>query len=555
MHVPDRSQILFTLTVAVTVVSWHDFLLRIPVNWTSSREAETTTRCDDELDFTEIVGFVTCLYGDFWWLACVLDSFEDKQEFKDKMEKSSSKPRSKLSRRHPSKQPSQTKTSQQESPKVRRKLNSQAPPPPLSLDSSLHPVLFSQPSAPSLTMPANHSPPPSLLPPAFICTTSSPHTVLLPPLSHTTSCIHPEQDVVWLNHDHGALLRVKSDDSISPTRKEDNNIKKNVTTTDMIQCEDKVSIPDFLLYPRPAGTEIEVTWDWDLSQRRASPKGVKQSDKVTHKNQTKSVPIVSKKVNSVPQILTSKPQTRQSAQGCRASESCNAVRTPDMAAINITLNIHDDSEKPLQPNFDSSNQSNNDGKSTTICRAGPNKAALRMGLLNENLSEYEKSLSLEDDGFIDPNLCTILDTVESNALTDVERLQCTPPDSSTLRGPQQGQASSPFHCTPEEIEIKRIQALQKLHQHSLSLNASKGDTKPPQAQRSSSPCDSKTRRMDRKTSPPQRYTPEEIERKKQEARSKLQLKQKQQALLRTNKLVNSSSISLVQHAKNIKYPP
>nr|CAD7573942.1 unnamed protein product [Timema californicum] len=48
----------------------------------SSREAETTTRCDDELDFTEIVGFVTCLYGDFWWLACVLDSFEDKQEFK-----------------------------------------------------------------------------------------------------------------------------------------------------------------------------------------------------------------------------------------------------------------------------------------------------------------------------------------------------------------------------------------------------------------------------------------------------------------------------------------
>nr|CAD7198512.1 unnamed protein product [Timema douglasi] len=433
-------------------------------------------------------------------------------------------------------------------------------------------------------------------------------------------CPHKFISFVYRNEDSldGSLLRVKSDDSISPTRKEDNNIKKSVTTTDMIQCEDKVYIPDFLLYPRPAGTEIEVTWDWDLSQRRASPKedkptkcrtpvnqnkrscksnsplmnnapltrrrrllkkemksdssqftaelkviserlkkakGVKQSDKVTHKNQTKSVPIVSKKVNSVPQILTSKPQTRQSAQGCRASESCNAVRTPDMAAINITLNIHDDSEKPLQPNFDSSNQSNNDGKSTTICRAGPNKAALRMGLLNENLSEYEKSLSLEDDGFIDPNLCTILDTVESNALTDVERLQCTPPDSSTLRGPQQGQASSPFHCTPEEIEIKRIQALQKLHQHSLSLNASKGDTKPPQAHRSSSPCDSKTRRMDRKTSPPQRYTPEEIERKKQEARSKLQLKQKQQALLRTNKLVNSSSISLVQHAKNIKYPP
>nr|CAD7265375.1 unnamed protein product [Timema shepardi] len=53
-----------------------------PTLYSSSREAETTTRCDDELDFTEIVGFVTCLYGDFWWLACVLDSFEDKQEFK-----------------------------------------------------------------------------------------------------------------------------------------------------------------------------------------------------------------------------------------------------------------------------------------------------------------------------------------------------------------------------------------------------------------------------------------------------------------------------------------
>nr|CAD7571495.1 unnamed protein product [Timema californicum] len=57
------------------LMTWEPYLA-------SSREAETTTRCDDELDFTEIVGFVTCLYGDFWWLACVLDSFEDKQEFK-----------------------------------------------------------------------------------------------------------------------------------------------------------------------------------------------------------------------------------------------------------------------------------------------------------------------------------------------------------------------------------------------------------------------------------------------------------------------------------------
>nr|CAD7394105.1 unnamed protein product [Timema cristinae] len=76
------------------------------------------------------------------------------------------------------------------------------PPLPLGLDSSLHPVLFTQPSSPSLTMPANSSSPPRLLPPALICTTSSPHPVLLPPFSHTTSCIHPEQDVVWLDHGH-----------------------------------------------------------------------------------------------------------------------------------------------------------------------------------------------------------------------------------------------------------------------------------------------------------------------------------------------------------------
>nr|CAD7571795.1 unnamed protein product [Timema californicum] len=37
--------------------------------------------------------------------------------------------------------------------------------------------------------------------PALICTTSIPHPVFLPPLSHTTSCIHPEKEVFWLDHD------------------------------------------------------------------------------------------------------------------------------------------------------------------------------------------------------------------------------------------------------------------------------------------------------------------------------------------------------------------
>nr|CAD7204934.1 unnamed protein product [Timema douglasi] len=62
-----------------------------------------------------------------------------------------------------------------------------------------------KPSSPSLTMPANRFSPPSLLPPALICTTSSPHPALLPPSNHTTSCIRPEQEVapcsVILNFD------------------------------------------------------------------------------------------------------------------------------------------------------------------------------------------------------------------------------------------------------------------------------------------------------------------------------------------------------------------
>nr|CAD7196264.1 unnamed protein product [Timema douglasi] len=56
------------------------------------------------------------------------------------------------------------------------------PPLPLNLESSLYPVLSSQPSSPSLIMPANRSS--TLLTvsysPALICTTSIPHPVLLP---------------------------------------------------------------------------------------------------------------------------------------------------------------------------------------------------------------------------------------------------------------------------------------------------------------------------------------------------------------------------------------
>nr|CAD7397038.1 unnamed protein product [Timema poppensis] len=66
-----------------------------------------------------------------------------------------------------------------------------------------------QPSSPSLTMPANRSSQ-SLITSALTCTTSSPHPVILPPLSHTTSCIHPEQEVVWLDHDRANPIQVQS---------------------------------------------------------------------------------------------------------------------------------------------------------------------------------------------------------------------------------------------------------------------------------------------------------------------------------------------------------
>nr|CAD7595111.1 unnamed protein product [Timema genevievae] len=54
------------------------------------------------------------------------------------------------------------------------------------------------------------SPPPSLIPPALICKTPSPHTVLLPPFSHRTSCIHPEQEVAWLDHDRVDPIQLQS---------------------------------------------------------------------------------------------------------------------------------------------------------------------------------------------------------------------------------------------------------------------------------------------------------------------------------------------------------
>nr|CAD7393522.1 unnamed protein product [Timema cristinae] len=58
---------------------------------------------------------------------------------------------------------------------------------------SLHPLLLPYP--PIVPLPSSQSPTPSL---DLHNLTSSPHPILLPPLSLTTSCIHPEQEVMFL---------------------------------------------------------------------------------------------------------------------------------------------------------------------------------------------------------------------------------------------------------------------------------------------------------------------------------------------------------------------
>ncbi|KAJ8873037.1 hypothetical protein PR048_026653 [Dryococelus australis] len=47
----------------------------------NSKEEDALTDTED-LDFEAIVGFVTCIYNDQWSLACVIDTNEEKQEFK-----------------------------------------------------------------------------------------------------------------------------------------------------------------------------------------------------------------------------------------------------------------------------------------------------------------------------------------------------------------------------------------------------------------------------------------------------------------------------------------
>ncbi|KAJ8885597.1 hypothetical protein PR048_011795 [Dryococelus australis] len=46
-----------------------------------SKEDTAITKSED-LDFEAIAEFVTCIYNDQWWLTCVINTNEEKQEVK-----------------------------------------------------------------------------------------------------------------------------------------------------------------------------------------------------------------------------------------------------------------------------------------------------------------------------------------------------------------------------------------------------------------------------------------------------------------------------------------
>lgn len=53
-----------------------------PYSFSETLRMETTTIQEGDIEFSDMVGFVTCKYDEKWWLGCILDSYEDKQEVK-----------------------------------------------------------------------------------------------------------------------------------------------------------------------------------------------------------------------------------------------------------------------------------------------------------------------------------------------------------------------------------------------------------------------------------------------------------------------------------------
>ena len=54
--------------VSKTIISTKEY------SSSTSLKEERVTICDDELTLEEITGFITCIYDDQWWVACVLQT-------------------------------------------------------------------------------------------------------------------------------------------------------------------------------------------------------------------------------------------------------------------------------------------------------------------------------------------------------------------------------------------------------------------------------------------------------------------------------------------------
>ncbi|KAJ8886240.1 hypothetical protein PR048_012449 [Dryococelus australis] len=53
-----------------------------PYSFSETLCEETTTIQEGDNEFSGMMGFVTCKYDEKWWLGCILDSYENKQEVK-----------------------------------------------------------------------------------------------------------------------------------------------------------------------------------------------------------------------------------------------------------------------------------------------------------------------------------------------------------------------------------------------------------------------------------------------------------------------------------------
>ncbi|XP_063221667.1 uncharacterized protein LOC134530607 isoform X2 [Bacillus rossius redtenbacheri] len=169
----------------------------------------------------------------------------------------------------------------------------------------------------------------------------------------------------------------------------------------------------------------------------------------------------------------------------------------------------------------------------------PENSAIVNEQVNKNNSKRKESLAGTedrvksfDDSFCDPALCNLLDSVESSVLSSSPAVSSSPVKNAANNSVQsQVPSSPPLRCTPEEIEKKKREALERRRRRNNSCNSSSSNLK--SMHHSVQHGSRQEERLKVQplvpSSPPKRYTPEEIEKKRLEA---LQIK-RQQSLIRT----------------------